>query len=318
MPAPRTRPWSPICSPAYASRPSRMSSAISLIATVTSSGTASPGPALVFGVFFWYLLVTVVPFLAVSGGGDHQRASRSGRSRPPPDRTRRSVPGASQVGSTLGNTGPARTVEVSEPPRTRVRVDPARIFHDQGIRGADAAPDQPHRAGPHGRHVPGRARPDGGGHGHPHHRRRPSRPDPPGVGDDGVHDCRDHLDPPLRQALGHVRAQAALLDRARPVHPRIRPQRHRHVDVRARRLPRRPGRRRGRPHGACHHDPRRHPFPARTHQVPGGLLRGVGCLVGPRPGHRRLLRRREPPSLALLAGAGSSSSTSRSAPSRSF
>ena len=43
-----------------------MSSAISLIATVTSSGTASPGLALVFDVFFWYLLVTVVPFLVVS------------------------------------------------------------------------------------------------------------------------------------------------------------------------------------------------------------------------------------------------------------
>ena len=30
---------------------------------LTSSGTASPGPELVFGVFFWYLLVTVVPCL---------------------------------------------------------------------------------------------------------------------------------------------------------------------------------------------------------------------------------------------------------------
>jgi len=36
------------------------------LAMVTSSGTASPGPELVFGVFFWYLLVTVVPFLVVS------------------------------------------------------------------------------------------------------------------------------------------------------------------------------------------------------------------------------------------------------------
>jgi len=43
-----------------------MSSAISPIAMVTSSGMASPGPELVFGVFFWYLLVTVVPFLVVS------------------------------------------------------------------------------------------------------------------------------------------------------------------------------------------------------------------------------------------------------------
>jgi hypothetical protein len=43
-----------------------MSSAISLIATVTSSGTASPGPALDFDVFFWYMLVTVEPFLVVS------------------------------------------------------------------------------------------------------------------------------------------------------------------------------------------------------------------------------------------------------------
>src|SRR5665811_1699041 len=51
---------------ARARRPSRMSSAISPIATVTSSGTASPGPALAFGVFLWYLLVTVVPFLVVS------------------------------------------------------------------------------------------------------------------------------------------------------------------------------------------------------------------------------------------------------------
>jgi hypothetical protein len=40
-----------------------MSSAISPIAMVTASGTASPGPVLVFGMFFWYLLFTVVPFL---------------------------------------------------------------------------------------------------------------------------------------------------------------------------------------------------------------------------------------------------------------
>ena len=33
-----------------------MSSAISPIATVTSSGTASPGPALAFGVFFWLVV----------------------------------------------------------------------------------------------------------------------------------------------------------------------------------------------------------------------------------------------------------------------
>ncbi len=33
---------------------------------VTSSGTASLGSELVFGVFFWYLLVTVVPFFVVS------------------------------------------------------------------------------------------------------------------------------------------------------------------------------------------------------------------------------------------------------------
>ena len=29
-------------------------------------GHGEPGPELVFGVFFWYLLVTVVPFLVVS------------------------------------------------------------------------------------------------------------------------------------------------------------------------------------------------------------------------------------------------------------
>jgi len=40
-----------------------MSSAISPIAIVTASGTASPGPVLVLGMVFWYLLVTVVPFL---------------------------------------------------------------------------------------------------------------------------------------------------------------------------------------------------------------------------------------------------------------
>jgi len=51
---------------ARASRPARMSSAISPIAMVTSSGMASPGPELAFGVFFWYLLVTVVPFLVMS------------------------------------------------------------------------------------------------------------------------------------------------------------------------------------------------------------------------------------------------------------
>ena len=43
-----------------------MSSAISPIAMLTSSGMASPGPELVFGVLFWYLLVMVVPFLVVS------------------------------------------------------------------------------------------------------------------------------------------------------------------------------------------------------------------------------------------------------------
>jgi len=43
-----------------------MSSAISPIAMVTSSGMASRGPELVFGMFFSYLLVTVVPFLVVS------------------------------------------------------------------------------------------------------------------------------------------------------------------------------------------------------------------------------------------------------------
>ena len=42
-----------------------MSSANSLVAMITSSGTASPGPELVFGVFFWYLLVKVVSFLVV-------------------------------------------------------------------------------------------------------------------------------------------------------------------------------------------------------------------------------------------------------------
>src|ERR1035437_4351342 len=43
-----------------------MSSAISPIAMVTASGTASPGLVLVFGAFFWYFLFTVVPFLGVS------------------------------------------------------------------------------------------------------------------------------------------------------------------------------------------------------------------------------------------------------------
>src|SRR5450759_2034792 len=57
------------CKPAptaRASRPSRISSAISLIAIVTASGTASPAPLLVVGMFFWDLLVMVVPFLVVS------------------------------------------------------------------------------------------------------------------------------------------------------------------------------------------------------------------------------------------------------------
>jgi hypothetical protein len=40
-----------------------MSSAISPIAIVRASGMASPGPVLVLGMYFWYLLVTVVPFL---------------------------------------------------------------------------------------------------------------------------------------------------------------------------------------------------------------------------------------------------------------
>jgi hypothetical protein len=40
-----------------------MSSAISPMAMVTASGTASPGPVLVLGMVFWYLLCTVVPFL---------------------------------------------------------------------------------------------------------------------------------------------------------------------------------------------------------------------------------------------------------------
>lgn len=43
-----------------------MSSAISPIATVHFIRYGDPGLALVFGVFFWYSLVPVVPFLVVS------------------------------------------------------------------------------------------------------------------------------------------------------------------------------------------------------------------------------------------------------------
>src|SRR4051794_41809239 len=48
---------------ARASRPSRIEPAISVIATLTRSGTTNPSPAGVAILSFWYFLVTAVPCL---------------------------------------------------------------------------------------------------------------------------------------------------------------------------------------------------------------------------------------------------------------
>ncbi len=82
-------------------------------------------------------------------------------------------------------------------------------------------------------------------------------------------------------------------------------------------VPRLPGHRRRRPDAAGAGDHRRHHPAARAGPVPGLLHGRLRDVVGARPGRRRLLRRPDAASSASPAGAGSSTSTCRSASSRS-
>ena len=86
-----------------------MSIAISLIEIVTSSGTARPGPVLVLGMVFWYLLVTVAPFLVgvLATPNTYPKAGfrRGTATQVPRD------PGQPRIGIKRGLNGVAMTVE---------------------------------------------------------------------------------------------------------------------------------------------------------------------------------------------------------------
>ena len=204
--------------------------------------------------------------------------------------------------------------------RPDVPAEHRRTPHDRhgvGLSSPDAPRDPHDPRRPHARHVHGRAGPDDRRHVDQDDRRRPQRPLAAGLGHDGIPADGDDLDAPVRQALRHLRAQAALHDRDLAVRGRLPAVRHVELDVRAGRLPRPAGSRRRRPHGAGDHDPRRPRRPSGARSVPGVLPRGVRRLERPRarssaassPARRR--------SSASPAGAGCSWSTSRSASSRS-
>ena len=138
--------------------------------------------------------------------------------------------------------------------------------------------------------------------GDPHDRRRPERPVRPGVGDDGVPDHLDDRDAAVRQAVRHLRPQAAVTcSRSSIFVLGSALCGLSHVDVHARRVPRVPGHRRRRPDVARAGDHRRHHPAARAREVPGLLHGRVRHVVGARPGGRRLPRR---PDRACFGSAG--------------
>ncbi len=106
----------------------------------------------------------------------------------------------------------------------------------------------------------------------------------------GHHRVPDHVDDrraAVRQAVGHLRPQAAVHARDRDLRGRLRAVRPGHLDVRAGRLPRLPGHRRGRHHAAGAGRHRRHHPAPRARPLPGlhdGRLRQ---LLGARAGARR-------------------------------
>ena len=110
------------------------------------------------------------------------------------------------------------------------------------------------------------------------------RPGAPGLGHHRVPDHLDDRHAALRQALRHLRAQAAVHHRDHDLHRRLGAVPLRDVDVRARALPRGPGPRRRRPVLAGAGDHRRHRAAARAREVPGLLPRRVrhaSSVLGP-------------------------------------
>ena len=160
------------------------------------------------------------------------------------------------------------------------------------------ADDRVRRA--HAGHVPGGAGPDHRLHGAADDRRRPRRPQPPVLGRDGVPARIDGLDPDLRQARRHVRAQARLPGRDHHLPDRLDAGRPEPVDDAADRLPLPAGGRRRWADGECPGNHRRHRAAPAARPLHGADRLGLRRRLGRGAAAGRLLRRPDLVALGLL------------------
>ena len=164
---------------------------------------------------------------------------------------------------------------------------------------------------PDARDAACRARPDHRRHRAADHRARPRRRGAPVLGGHRLPARLDRDHAAVGQARRPVRPQDPVHRLHRHLPDRLRPVRHRAEHGPADPVPRRAGRRRRRPDGARAGDHRRRRTAPRPRQVPGRVRRRLRRRQRRRPAARRLLRRQPD------AGAGCSTSTCRSAWSRS-